>query len=268
MVMLSALLLVFALVVANADVIPPKQVNSSVATKLGYAWDNRGNVGAWATGHVSWYYTWNPDRINTDKEFVPMLWGPGQASDFENKHNSGGFNGVTAVLGFNEPDNGGQSNLSPAAAASLWKQYIQPLSGKYKLGAPAVTSAPSGKAWMINFMNACGGCTIDFIPIHWYGSDAGLFQQYVADFYQSFKRPIWVTEWACVVYGGPPCGQQNVYDFMGQTTLWLDQQSYVERFSWFGARVAGIPDTDALLAPDGNSLTALGQQYVDKGGHG
>ncbi len=34
---------------------------------------------------------------------------------------------VKYVLGFNEPDNVAQSNLSPAEAAALWQQHIQPL---------------------------------------------------------------------------------------------------------------------------------------------
>jgi hypothetical protein len=35
--------------------------------------------------------------------------------------------GATHLLGFNEPDNSGQSNLSPQAAAAAWKQYMQPV---------------------------------------------------------------------------------------------------------------------------------------------
>lgn len=246
----------------NADVQP---TNSS--TKLGIAWDGKGavNSNTWSTGKISWYYTWGPYRANSHVEFIPMLWGAGQANDFLGQVNN--FGGSTAILGFNEPDNGGQSNLDPATAAHLFQQYLQPLGNRFRLGAPAVTSAPSGKPWLKSFLSACGGCKIDFIPIHWYGSNANEFQNYVADIHNSFGKNIWVTEWACVDYGGGPCGQQNVYDFMGQTTLWLDQQPWVERFSWFGCRVSGIPDTDALLNPDGNSRTGLGNQYIITGGH-
>jgi len=237
--------------------------------KLGIGWDSNGDAGQWATGKVSWYYTWSPYRANVGTEFVPMLWGAKQAGDFAKQANNGGFNGAHEILGFNEPEQGGQANLSPGDAANLWRQYMQPMAGKgFRLGAPAVSSAPQGKQWLQAFFGACGGCQIDFVPIHWYGSDAGEFERYVTDIHNSFGRNIWVTEWACVQFGnGPNCEQQNVYNFMGQTTLWLDQQPWVERFSWFGSRVQGIPDTDAILAPDGRSRTALGNQYVIVGGH-
>jgi len=242
----------------------------SHAGKAGVAWDNHGNLGELTgPGKLTWVYNWSPDKPGTNVEFVPMLWGPGQAGDFVNKANSGGFSGSSHILGFNEPDNGGQSNLSPEDAARLWKQYMDPMGQKgFRLGAPAVTSAPSGKPWLQRFFQACGGCRVDFIPIHWYGSDGNLFISYVNDIHNTFGKNVWVTEWACAEYGGPRCDQNHVYDFMGQTTQWLDQQPWVERFSWFGCRVNDIPATNALLNGDGNSRTGLGDQYAVHGGHG
>ncbi|KAG6819990.1 hypothetical protein H0H93_006693, partial [Arthromyces matolae] len=70
--------------------------------------------------------------------------------------------------GFNEPDLNSQSNIQPAMAAQLWKQYIQPLAASgVRLGAPAVTNGPSGIPWLSSFLSNCTGCTIDFIPFHW-----------------------------------------------------------------------------------------------------
>jgi hypothetical protein len=263
------LLLLFGFLVSGFAVhkITYPLVNETIATKVGYAFDGKGNAGAWSTGKVSWYYTWSPSKASSNREFVPMLWGPGQAADFQNKLRAGYFQGSNSILGFNEPEQPGQSNLQPAQAVSLWKQHLQPLAGKFRLGAPAVSSAPAGKAWLSNFLRLCTGCTVDFIPIHWYGSDANAFQNYVSDIHNTFKKNIWVTEWACAEYGGGRCDQNHVYDFMGQTTAWLDSQRFVERFSWFGARVADIPATNALLNTNGNALTPLGGQYVTKGGH-
>jgi hypothetical protein len=36
-------------------------------------------------------------------------------------------NNATHILGFNEPDNAGQSNLTAQQAADAWMQYIQPV---------------------------------------------------------------------------------------------------------------------------------------------
>jgi hypothetical protein len=51
---------------------------------------------------------------------------------------------------------------------------MEPLSSfnsKMYLGSPAVTnSAPSdtsGLGWLAKFMDACEGCTVDFINVHW-----------------------------------------------------------------------------------------------------
>lgn len=86
---------------------------------------------------------------------------------------------ITHVLGFNEPDGTsvtGGSNVSPVVAAQLWKTNIEPLKAKgVHLGAPAVTGSQRGLTWLQNFFTACnGGCSADFLPIHYYGDFSGL----------------------------------------------------------------------------------------------
>lgn len=120
---------------------------------------------------------------------------------------------------FNEPDFASQSNIDPTYAAQLWKQYIQPLKAQgVRLGGPAVTSAPSGRPWLTTFLAACTGCTIDFLPVHWYelcsyfsstqhhterisllryGTGVGNFYDYIWSFHGQFPNyPIWITEYA------------------------------------------------------------------------
>lgn len=69
--------------------------------------------------------------------------------------------------GFNEPDWADQANMTPALAAQLWKSHLQPLKTKYgvRLGLPAVTSAPSGRPWLRQFLALCTGCQYDFLPL-------------------------------------------------------------------------------------------------------
>lgn len=119
---------------------------------------------------------------------------------------------------FNEPDLGGQANLSPAAAAAAWKQYIQPFAGRAKLVSPAVTNgaAPMGLAWLDSFLAACTGCTIDVIAIQCvhllnglrvgglglmkWGSiydaawNTAYYQNYIGGVVSKYKKPVWVTE--------------------------------------------------------------------------
>jgi hypothetical protein len=97
-----------------------------------------------------------------------MLWGKNQIDQFTSTiENTLASKQVTSILAFNEPQQSGQSNMSPEDGASLWKQYIEPLKARgYRLGSPAPSSAPNGKTWLQDFLNACnGGCTVDFIAL-------------------------------------------------------------------------------------------------------
>jgi len=245
------------------------------AGKEGLAWGDwdTSNLAALAGNGLkpSWIYTWSPWNINQQAglELIPMFHDPGSATDFVNAFNAGVWAHSSAILFLNEPDING---VSPATAVSLWKQYMQPRSS-FRLGSPVVASNTNGKSWLQQFMSQCSGCKIDFVPLHWYGSNANAFISYVQDMHNTFGRNVWITEWACVQYSSsdPDCSQNNVYSFMGQTTLWLDQQSYVERWAWFGAlknvAATGVPATNALLTSDGQSRTGLGNQYASVGGH-
>lgn len=93
----------------------------------------------------------------------------------------GGRN-ITHVLGYNEPDGDaktGGSGIAPAAAAANWISQIEPLRRMgIKVGGPAVTGSPRGHQWLEDFFTACSdlgtNCTIDFLPVHWYGNFEGL----------------------------------------------------------------------------------------------
>lgn len=148
------------------------------------------------------YYTWSPSSIKSDLEFVPMLWGERQVSQWDATINQTIQElNVTHVLGFNEPEISGQSDISPSDAASLWKAHIEPLKAQgIRLGSPAPSSAPKGKQWLLDWMDACGGgCTVDFIAVHYYDINSTQFMEYLEDYHNTFQRPVWVTEWACQV---------------------------------------------------------------------
>ena len=148
------------------------------------------------------YYTWSPSKADIDLEFVPMLWGSNQVSDWESTINDTIKSAnVTHALGFNEPEIEGQSNISPSDGAALWKAHIEPLKAQgILLGSPAPSGAPAGKQWLLDWMNACqGGCTVDFIAVHYYDINSTGFMEYLTDYHNTFQRPVWVTEWACQV---------------------------------------------------------------------
>lgn len=55
-------------------------------------------------------------------------------------------------------------------AVAAWKQWMEPqkaLKEKMYLGSPAVTNGANGLKYLSSFIDACTGCNIDFINIHW-----------------------------------------------------------------------------------------------------
>lgn len=65
----------------------------------------------------------------------------------------------------------GGSCMDLGTAVAAWKQYIEPqktLKDKMYFGSPAVTNGPNGLKYLSSFIDACTGCKIDFINIHWY----------------------------------------------------------------------------------------------------
>ena len=83
----------------------------------------------------------------------------------------------------NEPDNPSQANLKVADAVTVHKKYLQPYYGTVQLGTPAVTNGggSTGLAYLEAFVQACDGCTFNFINIHYYLSRSDMdVTQYVA----------------------------------------------------------------------------------------
>jgi Glycosyl hydrolase catalytic core len=178
---------------------------------------------------LTWYYNYqstpSPAFAGSNLQFVPQLWGtPSSDSDTAfldsiRAQIKSGAN-ISYVLGFNEPDasSGGGSAIPPDLAASNWNREIAPLRQLgVKLGAPAVTGAPSGLQWLKDFFAACK-CEADFIPLHWYGSFEGL-ASHVGEVRAAWPdREIWVTEFALA-----GSGLVETEGFFNTSVEWFDR---------------------------------------------
>ncbi|KAH8678946.1 glycosyl hydrolase catalytic core-domain-containing protein [Tricladium varicosporioides] len=229
---------------------------------------------------ITWYYNYQTqpspaysNRTQEDFEFVPMAWSP--STTFLNDVTAlvkGGRN-IKHVMGYNEPDgysSTGGSNVDPKVAASNWLSQIQPLAKMgIKLGAPAVTGAPSGHTWLANFFNACAAlgtnCTVDFIPIHWYDNFGGL-ASHIGTVRAAYPNTsIWVTEYA---YSNQTLAATQ--DFFNMSAEYFDRLTYVERYSWFGTfrtEVSNVGPNAAFLNNQGK-LTDMGAWYLGKASTG
>jgi hypothetical protein len=185
------------------------------------------------TSDLTWYYNYGlqPSSAlsNSKLQFVPMLWGaPNSDKDttfsdgIKSQLNSG--KKIPYVLSFNEPDGTkktGGSSMAPSLAASTWIREIEPLKKLgVKVGAPAVTGSSQGMTWLQNFFANCkGGCTPDFIPVHWYGPFQGLASHLgeVTGTYKNISE-VWVTEYALA-----HASLKESEDFYNQSAALLDR---------------------------------------------
>ena len=185
-----------------------------------------------------------------------MMWGPIEVhtSNWNSNADSAIAKGSTHLLGFNEPDLPEQANLTPQQAAASWRTYLEPYAGKAKLGSPAVCNGGglTGLNWLNSFFDACSGCTIDFVAIHWYGlanaDGVADFKDHTAKAIAAAKgKPVWITEFK------PDGSPEEMASFMSQILPFLDSTEGVERYSFF--------EVDGILV-SGDSLTSLGSQYA------
>lgn len=209
------------------------------------------------SSQVSWGYNWDSDSAGLSSSFnyVPLLWGLSHTDVWNSRATSAIANGATHLMSFNEPDMTSQANMSPEDAASAYKTYMMPFAGKAKLGAPAVTNGGGsmGLNWLAAFLEACDGCQIDFVTIHWYdsASNTAYFKEHVQNATDvAGGKPVWVTEFAPT--GSP--SNADISTFLEDVMPWMDSQSFVERYSYFMA------SDGALIS--GTEPSTFGQTYA------
>jgi hypothetical protein len=239
----------------------------ATATKKGVStWEFPGLSAAVTNVGAGWYYNWSPsnDSMPAAAEFVPMIWGAANVTDATlAKAKSEG----TVLLGFNEPDLKEQANMTVEQALSLWPRLE---ATGMRLGSPAVAyggNTPGG--WLDRFMTGARqqNRRVDFITLHWYGSDfsaaaAGQFAGYLQAVYDRYRLPIWVTEYGLMNFTGTPRfpDTAQITAFITATTTRMQATSYIERYAWFSLPAVG----DSLpygLYRDGTTPTPAGQAY-------
>jgi len=229
-------------------------------------WDFSGIAPAIKDVGASWYYNWSPsnDTMPAAAEFVPMIWDETDVTDATlataKSHGS-------VLLGFNEPDMSGQAAMSVGQALDLWPQLQNT---GMRLGSPAVAyGADTAGGWLDQFMAgvAARNLRVDFITLHWYGSDfsdaaVGQFMSYLQAVHDRYQKPIWVTEYGLINFTGTPKypSTAQITSFITNSTARMEATSYVERYAWFSLPAVG-DSVDYGLYLDGSTPTAAGVAY-------
>ncbi len=216
---------------------------------------------------VAWWYNWSPQpdppvRGATTPEFVPMVWGGTfDVATVESQIPAG----AKYLLGFNEPNFGSQSNLTPDQAAALWPKVEQIAKDKNLMIVSPALNYCGGSCnetdpfvWLQKFFAACTNCRVDFIALHWYACTKGALENYLGNYKAKFSQPLWLTEFSCLDQATITDAQESTYQHDALDVL--ESDPIIFRYSWFTGRSTNNPVV-SLLAADG-VLTALGQSYV------
>jgi hypothetical protein len=252
---------------------PPPPAVVTTAQKGVSTWNFSGADQALAESGASWYYNWGstPSGVAAPGvSYVPMIWGAADVTTatLDQVRQEG-----STLLGFNEPDQSGQSNMSVQQALNLWPQLM---ATGMTLGSPAVSSgAATPGGWLDQFMQGAKarGYRVNFITVHWYGGNfdtaaaVSELQQYLQAIYDRYQLPIWVTEFALTNFSGatptfPTQAQQAA--FLTAATTMLAGLSYVQRYAWFalpvstGSGTTGLFSSGAVVTPVGRAFEAAG----------
>ncbi len=278
---------------------PPPPPTDKSKCKRGVAYGQNSSADLTLLSHgISWWYNWDqkPDSGvagmygSLGVEFVPMIWGESHIARAQNDIPAG----MKTLLGFNEPNFGSQSNLTPERAAELWAQIEQIAANKgiLKIASPAVNycggtcTDTSPINWLKRFYAACRtrygaskGCKVDYTAYHSYVCQLNWLQGKIQEFTSAhnaaiansdpaddadFNKPIWLTEFACGDKPStwPSITLQNQIDYVNAAVPWLEGDSRIMRYAWFSGRTTAVPNA-SLLGASGQ-LTDLGKAYLSK----
>lgn len=216
--------------------------------------------------NASWLYNWGwttGQSLSSSQVYNPMMWGiwgPGSVSATEKPQ---------CVLGFNEPDQSGQANMTTDQAITLWPQL-------QALNVPLVSPAPANLfgSWMADFYNkvSTNGYRVDFTGVHEYPSStsASSLISTLQNGYTTWGRPIWLTEFSVVDWSGTHTwSEQDNYKFLAEFVWQAEDLTWLKRYSLF--LFSGKPSVNPwdgnghrsdTFMPDNYTLTPFGELYA------
>lgn len=220
----------------------PGKVSKAGIASTDYIWSapsKLSSIGA------TWVYNWSthPPPAATSLQWVPMV--PNAASLTQKALSSLRLSAerghLRYLLGFNEPDNAHQADLSPERAAALWPRLEQT---GLQLGSPVTDWV--GDGWLARFMAIAHKrkLRVNFIALHYYqdftnpNAVAELRQSLIL-IHNRYHLPIWVTElgtmdiraWGYRMSQAPT--EALAVTYMRKALGLLNSLSFVKRYAWY-----------------------------------
>lgn len=218
--------------------------------------------------NVSWLYNWNSTVANgkpKEIEYVPMIWNGTSSKKVGPRIEALKAQGHKTLLGFNEPDQKEQANMTVAQALELWPVLME--SGM-RLGSPG--AAQPDKEWMKEFMAKAAEkkYRVDFVCVHWYWHPKPAdFLGKLRAIHKLYNLPIWITEFAVADWETSRekpnrFSEEEVAAFLQKVLPELEKTHWIERYAWFpsGPNFPAL-SSSALFDKEGN-LTKVGKAYA------
>lgn len=204
--------------------------------------------------------------------FYPMLWSNSgkRVEDWKkyvlNDRNSQ-QNKAKVAMGPNEVNQGGQGQMNPDQACQLFRQYLIPLKDEdgWKIIGASTNGAPDGIQWMKQFKSKCSDVyeKIDADSLHFYGTDPQKAIQYFQEWHNTFQKPIFITETACMNYDGSQTpNQSQANNFVKEVNQFAQKTDWIKGIAFYGIMKQLNINAVNRLASSGGSPTSLFETWV------
>lgn len=233
-----------------------------------------GYEGDYAQWGLSWAYNYDDNTgvsLPGSVDFVPMVWGPywEPLSDLQPR-DPVWLSGATPayLMTFNEPDNSGQANMSVATAINMWPS-LQSLN--VALVGPGTQNVED--SWENSFYEeiASNHYRVDYAAVHDYPSpNASALINTLESVYNAYGRPVWLTEFSPVDWGGCKCWSENDdYNFLAEFMWQAENNDWLKRYAVFPFSNSNADRpwvkngfTGSIFLSDGKTLSPYGELYA------
>ena len=169
------------------------------------------------------------------------------------------------MMGFYEPDfhPPDSSDISSTSAASTWSSLIAPLGTKGTLlGSPSLATQKD-ESWLTPFEDAPEHPKWDYTCIHTNKPNVTGVKEDVEYYLQKYKKPIWVSEFACVDdQTWTPCTDPvEIKTFIQDVVAFLQANESVIAYGYSNGD--GLGSAWPMIDSSTGTITASGQVYLD-----
>lgn len=183
-------------------------------------------------------YNWGLDPAGDNPpglQHEPMLWGNAQWDQMAlDRAKWYATAEPVYLMGFNEPDHTDQSDIPVERCLEVW-------SGLEAVKLPLASLCPSNwnNGWARQWFDQAEARDdrFDVTAVHYYitsGPNADQFMNHIRGAYERYHKPIWLTEWNIVNWGGPaPWSDEQVYTWMAEVLYRMEKADYVDRYFFF-----------------------------------